>query len=63
MASRDIELSIAGVPIGGEDMAKNEWKGNPLQNNIALNYKEYDDGEVEAADELVAPVQRQQNVQ
>ena len=39
----NVELAIAGVPIDKGDMSRTEWKGNPLQSVIQLNYKEYDD--------------------
>jgi hypothetical protein len=40
-----VELSIAGVPVDSKDIGRGEWKGNPLQSNINVNYKEYD-GEI-----------------
>ena len=39
-----VELSIEGIPLDKGDMDSTEWKGNPLQSNIRLNYKEYEDG-------------------
>lgn len=44
-----VELSINGVPLDKADMSKQEWKGNPLQNTVQINYKEYD-GEVDVID-------------
>ena len=42
-----VELAIAGVPLDSKDLNRNEWKGNPLQNTIQVNYKEYEDGSLE----------------
>lgn len=37
-----VELAINGVPLDKADMGKQEWKGNPLQNTVQINYKDYD---------------------
>lgn len=38
-----VEVAIKGVPLGKDDLSKQEWKGNPLQSPIQINYKEYDE--------------------
>jgi hypothetical protein len=41
-----VELAVAGVPVNGKDIGRTEWKGNPLQATINVNYKDYDNGEL-----------------
>ena len=38
-----VELAIEGVPLDKGDLNRTEWKGNPLQSVIQINYKDYDD--------------------
>ena len=45
-AKYTVDLSVAGVPIERKDIDKQQWKGNPLQGSIHVNYKEYEDGQV-----------------
>ena len=42
-----VHLNLKGVPVDTEKLAKVEWSGNPLQNPINVNYKDYDDGNVD----------------
>jgi hypothetical protein len=36
-----ISLAVKGVPVDEKDMESREWKGNPLQTMIRLDYKEH----------------------
>jgi hypothetical protein len=45
-----VELSVEGVPIDKGDLNKVEWRGNPLQSVIAINYKDYDTMTVDGSD-------------
>jgi hypothetical protein len=47
-----IDIAIAGIPLDNKDLMKREWKGNPLQSMIQINYKDYEDSvEVSEADD------------
>ena len=34
-----LELAIEGVPLETNDLGRKEWKGNPLQSSISIDYK------------------------
>lgn len=42
-----VELSVEGVPIERKDIDKQQWQGNPLSGAIHINYKEYENGNLE----------------
>ena len=37
-----VEVALNGVPLEATDLNKQEWKGNPLQSTVQINYKEYE---------------------
>jgi hypothetical protein len=45
-----VEMAIAGVPLEQKDMETKQWKGNPLQQVISLDYKAYEDDKDEDGD-------------
>jgi len=38
-----VEVALNGVPLETTDLNKQEWKGNPLQSTVQINYKDYDE--------------------
>jgi ATPase family associated with various cellular activities (AAA) len=46
-----VDLSLNGIPLDSKGLKKQEWKGNPLQSTIQINYKEYEtDNEFDVID-------------
>lgn len=43
-----VDLAIKGVPLNKDELNKQEWRGNPLQGTVQVNYKEYENNEFEA---------------
>jgi len=37
-----VEVAIKGVPLEKSELNRSEWKGNPLQATVQVNYKEYE---------------------
>ena len=36
-----VDLTIKGIPLNKDDINRPEWKGNPLQSPVQVNYKDY----------------------
>lgn len=45
-----VDLTVNGIPLEKHDISRSEWKGNPLQGTVQVNYKEYENNQFETCD-------------